>query len=471
MKAKSIRIRNVGGIENLEVQDVGGGLRIRGRNGAGKSSFIAALQALFSGGSRPELIRQGAEDAEIEIVLEEGALPPLFLKRRLTAKGSSIRIWRRDGERVEEVKRPQEFIASILDALSFDPVAFLTTKPEERNEAVLEALPMAVPREQLEEIGGEFFQEKDLMTGHALLAIDQIHERIYDERTAVNRVVKEKADTANQLGDSLPPAEELRIDWPAKLKALIADRDILQEVKGDELRDIEAHAIRKTAPISRKHEEALKSLRDRKERELQELQKRFATEESALIAARQNALEEVSRTQDKEVKAVQDQYAGHLETIAGEISQTQEKAQAHAKARGALETVQKMETETLAGKKRSDDLTVRLDRLDALKAELLGKLPVKGLEAKGGKFFFEGIPFDQVNLSRRIILAVEILNLRAGKLRLVILDNAEHLDKKHREELESKCREAGFQLFETIVDDEAAEPGLKISAVGAGAKA
>lgn len=470
MKAKSLRIRNVGGIENLEVQDVGGGLRIRGRNGAGKTSFISALQALFQGGSRPELIRQGAEDAEIEIVLEEGDLPPLLLKRRLTPKGSTIKIQRRDGDKVEEVKRPQEFIASILDALSFDPVAFLTAKPEERNAAVLQALPMPVPREELEQIGREFFQGRDLQSGHALIAIDQVHERIYDERTAVNRVVKEKVDTANQLRDSLPPAEELKEDWSAKLKALIQDRDTFQAAKADELKILQDRSLAKAAPVQKEYVRAMRALRDQKEAALKKIHEEHQAAEAKVAAARQGTIEEIWRNSAEEERAIADRYAEQLQGLAGEISQAQEKAQGQARSRGALETVLTMEDQARKAKAQSDDLTARLNRLDRLKAELLGKLPVKGLEVKGGKFFFEGIPFDQVNLSRRIILAVEILKLRAGKLKLVILDNAEHLDRKHREELESKCREAGFQLFETIVDDEAGAPGLQISAVGAGAR-
>lgn len=470
MKASRISIRNIGGIERLEVNDVGGGLRIRGRNGAGKTSFISALQALFQGGSRPELIRQGAEDAEIEIVLEEGDLPPLLLKRRITAKGSTIKIQRRDGEKVEEVKRPQEFIASILDALSFDPVAFLTAKPEERNAAVLQALPMPVPREQLEQIGREFFQGRDLQSGHALIAIDQVHERIYDERTAVNRVVKEKADTANQLRDSLPPAEELKEDWSAKLKALIQDRDTFQAAKADELKVLQARMKGSAEPVLVAYEKAMRTLRLEKDQRLKDLHEHFQAEEQKLIAQKQGLLEEIGRRQSDEEQAIMQRYAEQLQDLAGEISQAQEKAQGQARSRGALETVRTMEDQARNAKAESDDLTNRLNRLDRLKAELLGKLPVKGLEVKGGKFFFEGIPFDQVNLSRRIILAVEILKLRAGKLKLVILDNAEHLDRKHREELESKCREAGFQLFETIVDDEAGAPGLQISAVGAGAR-
>src|SRR6185503_12529101 len=70
MKITKIEISNIRGIESLVIEP-GTFTVISGRNAQGKSSVIAGLQALVSGGHDPGLIRKGAESGSVKATLDD----------------------------------------------------------------------------------------------------------------------------------------------------------------------------------------------------------------------------------------------------------------------------------------------------------------------------------------------------------------------------------------------------------------
>src|SRR5512138_794676 len=61
-----LRIRDLGIIDELELE-LGTGLNVlTGETGAGKSILVSALELVLGGKGRPELVRSGAKEGEVE---------------------------------------------------------------------------------------------------------------------------------------------------------------------------------------------------------------------------------------------------------------------------------------------------------------------------------------------------------------------------------------------------------------------
>jgi len=80
-----LRVRDLAIIDRLEVE-LGPGLNVvTGETGAGKSILVSALQLVLGARGRPELVRTGAKNAEVEALFDVDDDPPL--RARLEATG------------------------------------------------------------------------------------------------------------------------------------------------------------------------------------------------------------------------------------------------------------------------------------------------------------------------------------------------------------------------------------------------
>jgi hypothetical protein len=105
-----------------------------------------------------------------------------------------------------------------------------------------------------------------------------------------------------------------------------------------------------------------------------------------------------------------------------------------------------MEDEARKLSEESDRLTDGLEKLEVLKSSLLSSLPIAGLEVRDGEIYVEGVPFDRVNESIRVRLAIEVAKLRAGKLGIIAVDGLENLDDRSFQEFEKSAAESGLQF-------------------------
>ncbi|MEM1414074.1 MAG: DNA repair protein RecN [Myxococcota bacterium] len=67
-----LRVRNFAIIDELEVELAPGLNVVTGETGAGKSILVAALQLVLGGKGRPEVVRAGADQAEVEVLVDLG---------------------------------------------------------------------------------------------------------------------------------------------------------------------------------------------------------------------------------------------------------------------------------------------------------------------------------------------------------------------------------------------------------------
>lgn len=429
MQVTHISIRNILGIESLDIE-AGKFIAVTGRNGTGKTSVVEAVKAALGGGHDATLLRNGAARGEVVLVLDDGSK----ITKKVTADKSEQLFT--DGEG-RKIARPAESIRQLIDALSVNPVEFLTVQKKQQVTALLEAMPMTVNQAKLTELVGDAIgtiASPKLAEMHAMDAIEVVRRHIYDERTGINRAAKEKASTAKQLAESLPPEVDVSESEEEILRADLTDLDKAQA-------DALAKADAKMDEIREAHEAAVAEVR----REIAELEAKITEANEGLSAA---------KTKVSERKAeINSRAAVKRAEINGKLDAINNSREARARAAQARETATSMQAEAERLQEQADVLTGALERLEEYKAELLEKLPIPGLEVRGGDIFFNGVPFERLNSAEQVKVAVELAKLRAGKLGLVCVDGIERLDGEAFEAFRQAAIDSGVQMVVTRVGD------------------
>jgi DNA repair exonuclease SbcCD ATPase subunit len=422
MKICEATIRNVMGIEELSIQP-GHLTLIQGRNGAGKTSVLAALRDLFSGGHDPELIRKGADQGEVEIVLEDG----VTISKVIRPEKSTLTVRH---PQLGKVSKPQQYVNALVNTLSVDPVQFLTQKPKDRLATLLEAMPLRITADQIGFLPARVAEALDL-DAHALEVLGQAHKALYDERTGVNKAAKEKRATATEMARTLPAESKDGMDWHLTCTKARFDLTRLNEATQAAVDAIKGNAAAEHTRI----EAELQS-------KMEELRKIAAHEKRCADAARNLALEDL-----------QCDYIPKRDTLTDQITEAQTMIQEAARAGEARKLVTRLQADAAELEKQSENLSKALDKLQDLKGSILEKTPIRGVTIQEGEILVDGVPFDKVNEARRIQIALEVARIRAGDLPLVLVDDAEHFDSINMDRFRKAAAKAGLQIVAAKVAD------------------
>lgn len=425
LSVSRVKISNILGVEDLELTP-GKFTAIVGRNGSGKTSTLEAIKAALRGGHDATLLRNGADQGEVVLVLDDGTQ----IAKRITAKTSTAAVIGPDGKRVA---KPSESIRDLIDALSVNPIEFLSVPRKQQISALLEAMPMRADLARLSEITGMTL-DASLADLHALEVIDRVHRDLYDERTGTNRAVKEKTATINQLSAAIPAGagavEGGETGITEAMAAIDANRDAEMDRIDKKLAGLESGWDDKLADI----EERMQALRD---------------EQSAVMSERAT----IRQAAEKQRAKAQADHAAARAPLAQKLAIIQANRDAEAKARATRETIAQMEEEAEALREDADKATAALGALDAYKAELLASLPIPGLAVRDGEIYFNDVLFDRLNSAEQVKVAVSVAKLRAGQLGLVCVDGIERLDGPAFENFKKAAIESGLQLVVTRVTD------------------
>ena len=419
MEAERLRIINVLKIEQLDIR-LGKITRISGKNDTGKSSTLAAVKSLIEGGTDATLLRQGAEEGEVVLILNDG----LELREDLTpGKQERSVIHPEFGPQ----KRPQTIIDSLITPSSFNPAEFLTAKPERQKELVLQALPLTVTAEQLQETTGYAPRYIILPSTHGLQAIAAHHQDLYDARTNHNRDLKQKQAAAQQIEESLPKAPP-EGDWTAELKQCERQVKALEE----ELRGRKQMAERQSAEdlvaLNRDADAQIEEFRRGTQVQIRELERILMeqTEGTRQVAAQMAA--EKRDTLKGDFAVIEEHVSPKLQEWVQKAEHARTMAEQDIRAESARTLLKQMMGKAKQDKSESDRLTVALKRLAEFKAKITASLPIADLEIKPDGLFYRGFPIARNAESARVTLAVELAALQAGKLGLILVDGVECLD-------------------------------------------
>lgn len=420
LRVAALRVSNILGIQTAEIRP-GQITLIEGANGSGKTSVLEAFRAALSGGHDATLLRQGADSGEIVMLLDDG----VEIAKTVTADKTTVAV--RHPE-FGKVAKPATFLDRLRDLFSLNPVDFLTAKKDARLQLLLAAIPMKINARDLAGVLGLCTVRPNL-DQHAMLTLSAIEKDLYDNRTGVNRVVKEKRTTAGELAKALPPeADQSAID---DLKAAreaqradLADYTIRRQSVGAAADD-EKHRLREEAQL-------------------------------AIDAIRVQLAKDVERVAVDTQAKLQDLYDKHGQSeqeLAKCVIELEAKAETYRRSTDARRHLQDLQTSAETFESKSKQLSEALKEVGEIREALLEDLPIKGLTVVDGDIQIDGIPFDRLNEARRVRLAIDVAMLRAGSLPLLCCDGIESLDSASIAALEEVARDTNIQLVLARVTD------------------
>lgn len=470
LKIAAIEIENIGCLQQLEIKpDVL--TTIEGRNGTGKSTILNALRSITESGHDPSILRKGAEEGSIKITLSDG----VTITETITPD-KTTRVVRHP--EYGKISKAKEWIDKVINSVSFDPARFLTAKQAERTAIFLQSLPIKLEASQLGFLPAEIVRSVDL-DKHPLEVIGNkfsgLYGAIYKERTEINRLAKDKRSTAAETERNLPPESQDGQDWSERLsqmeaefKQLVAEHNArIEQIKADQAAATEAEKAlcsERCAAVSAEGAAEIEKWRTDIEEQINRLRLQFEharekitanceIEIKSLQSARDRTLEQINKNAREASDALNAKDRPEAERLQREIGEVKKIVEQNQKAAGIREVITRLNTEATQLEEKSEQLTVSLKKLDALKSSLLEKLPIEGMEISDGQLYVNGVVFDRVNDAEKHRIAVEIMRMNHGDLGLMVLDRAEIFDSKSWEAFKAACKKAGLPIFAARVAD------------------
>ena len=428
LRVSQIQIRNVLGIRELEFAPDGSVTTITGKNASGKTSVIDAIQAVLDGGHDASLLREGADEGEVILMLSDGKT----VRKRITPERSNLSVKSAEGH---DMSAPQTLVNSLIDA---NPVDLLTADPKDRAEYLLESLPMAVPEEDLAAAVEPVTYDVEIdASGHALEAIGRVYDDLYDERRQINRVVSEKRETVSQLEESLP----LETD-SENISENISEQIDDAEERRDEL---EAKRSQALDNISEREQGQLSSLRNEMQRKIQEIKEEYTQKADDVEKQAAERKESIRNDYDEQITETK-------ETLAT-LRERQKSAQQHANTRRMVE---QHKAEADEHESESEAITEALSRLEDLKRDVISNLPIGDgitINADGEIEDEDGVPFERLNTAKQIEIATSVATERVEECGLVCIDGMERLDDETMAAFREWAEETDLQLIVTRVGE------------------
>lgn len=443
MKVSKIEISNILGIVEMQIEP-GKVTRITGRNGSGKTSIMEAIKASLRGGNQAELLRQGEEQGEIVLVLDNG----MRITKSITPGETKLTVSNENGR----ISKPMDIIKNLSDALSVNPVDFLTAEPKDRADYLLEALPLELDKEAVLNILPDDFIMPDLKK-HALKVLEEIHNMIFSRRQDINRTMKEKTATIEQLKLSVPksiPGPELK----TKIEEMEAQRDKIRDENADRTKKANDEFSERNKIVADEKTKLTQALQAEYDEKLKALNKLKADTLEEINAKLKQAEDESKKVKDDLISSISSEHAEKFAQLGEEITKSRQILEDATKHQNTANVIDGMKKDYDRLEVKSNLLSIRLDSLKEYKGNLLKNLPISGIEVLDGMIFRNGVRFDTLNTAQQIEIAVELGKLRAKTLGLICLDGAERLDSERFAALEEAISKTDLQIIMTKVSDE-----------------
>ena len=418
LRVSKIVIHNVLGVEEFEVSP-GRFTRIAGPNASGKTSILEAIKSIWTGNTHDaSLLRRGAKKGEICLLLNDGVeiIKEIFADKSVL----SVKV-----PKLGKISRAPSYVKDLVSSASLNPVEFLTAKPERQKELFLRAMPLHITREQLEAAVG--FPLTIPTDGHAFDVLAAAEKMFYDDRTEVNRTLKQKQAAVQQLATSLPKAPP-EGDWPAQVKQCQRQVKALEEESWGRKQQAERQASEEMIVLNRNMEAQIAELRRGTQEQMHELERTLA---DGIQSIRQVAGEMAGEKQDAlkvTLNAIEEQVAPQHQEWIQKAEHARTMADQYIASESARTLLAQYEADGKALAEEAQGLTQGLLGLRTLRASLTANLPIPGVTVGEQELEVDGIPMSRVEASRKVTLAVELAMLGAGELPLIIVDGIEALD-------------------------------------------
>lgn len=388
-------------------------IELTGQNAAGKSSVLDAIYFALAGTSDIPAapIRRGEQSARIHLDLGALKVTRKFAAKEDGGYTTSLTVENEDGARYSS---PQSILDALIGHLAFDPLEFTRMKPREQ----FEALRRFVPDFDFDASAKE-------------------RQRVFDERTAVNRRAK---DLRSQVaGIAVPP------DTPDEEIDVSALANDLQKVgeHNAELEQRKANRENLRADIDRR----LAQIKD--------------------IKARAGELRRQADALDAQAVEVQGTIAADEKRLsdAGPLPEPKDASEIRARIDRAnainVRVRDKKRRDALifdaeATEQESASLSAAIDRIDADKAAAIAsaKMPVDGIGFADGYVTLNGLPFEQASSAEQLRASIAIAIAANPRLRVLIVRDGALLDDESMKIVAEMAERNEVQVWvETVSSD------------------
>lgn len=422
MRIVQLQAENFKRIRAIEITPTGDIVTIAGRNAQGKTSIIDAIWAALAGAdhiqSKP--IRAGERYARIRLDLGE-----IKVERRFTEKNTTLIVENADGARFPS---PQKMLDSLIGALSFDPLAFVRSKPADQISSLKSIAGITIDFDKL----------------------TAANKADYERRTEVNRKAKQKRDTAAAIQmpavAAEPPTEEIdeaalldQLERAAEHNEMVASRTAARRelrIAADKLRH-EAETHRSKAAADRTAAATL--IAQAEESEMLAASKVKMAEEKDTVIANGTMLPE-----PLDVSAIRQQLDAAKQANAGRAQLQLATGQRD----GFIEQAKVLEQE-------SDAITAAMEAREKQKADAIAaaKMPVAGLAFGDGILTFNGVPIDQASSADQLKISLCIAMAANPKLRVIRIQDGSLLDSVSLAFIADMASAGDYQIWIEKVDE------------------
>lgn len=410
MQIVQLTAENLLRLKAVSITPEGSMVVVSGKNGAGKSSVLTAIECALGGKAAipDEPIHRGKRKARIVADLGD-----IVVERTFTHAGSKLVVKDRDGK---TVKSPQRLLDDLVSRITFDPLEFATMDPREQDRV-------------LRELVGVDFTE-----------LDADRKAIYEQRTNENREAKQleaRLQSMPPMSTGVPDCE-------------VSVADLIEELRR---REAEERHKRHLAEALERAEDADKRASGAVQRQKQlidELEAKLSEARQALSVAIDEE-DDAFNAREASQKAL-DSYTyddpAEIKTQLSTVDETNRKVRQNSERSRVSSSLD-------AARMRSTDLTEAIDSIDQQKAEMLEKAeyPIPGLGLDESGVLLDGLPFDQACTSAKIRASIAIGAALNPKLRVLLVRRGNDLDRDRLREVAQMAEEMGLQVWVERIED------------------
>jgi hypothetical protein len=471
----AVRIENIMSIEKREFR-LGQCTIIEADNGEGKTSILTAIGAVFEGGKPANLIRDGADKGEVVLVFSNG----MNVRKTFTpGGGGSLKITNDDGFTAPS---PQSLLNGLTNGLKGDPSKFLAADKKERAKYLLEMMPVRLTDLHLAKLHDLGIDMKEREETDDLTFVRRASKSIYDNRTFINRDIKRNEGAIQTFKDNMPIGV-LEEDWIARKKELVDELAKITSLLDEQLGEVTLTGIAERADISKaataqrtraeqddrarlnshtaEYNERLRKLQEWDKEQRQILTKEYDADKDAINAAERKALDEVNTDELAKSNDIRATLQPKIDQLNADLATAKEKAETAERVEGIRQNIVQLEEQTKGFQEDSERHTQMLEAIERIIGELTSSLPIKGLEVRDGDVWFkdpeqpdaEAHVWDRINTAKQIDLAVDICLESQGRLKLVRLDNLEHLSLATQTRMLRRLASKGASILGARVGD------------------
>ena len=408
VKITSFEAENVKRVKAVALEPAQNGLTvIGGRNAQGKTSVLDAISWALGGGrckpTKPK--REGAvSDPYLKVELSNG----IIVERK--GANSTLKVLDSEGK-----KSGQALLDEFLETLALNLPKFLHSTDKEKAETLLRIIGVG---DELEELDGK-------------------SQAIYDQRTAIGQLERQKRGAAEEM-TFWPdvPAEPISASELIQEQQMILARNGENQRKRSQVVELKAKREHLAQRIAN-YEEGIAA----KEAELADLKEQLKVNHSLL-----NQADKDVAIAKKTADQLQDESTEEIERSIANIDATNAKIRENYLRTDAIKEADEL-------KAQYDDLTETLNAVRKQRTDLLAnaKLPLPGLGVEGGVLTFNGQAWDGMSGSEQLKVATAIIRCLKPECGFVLVDKLEQMDTVTLSEFGAWAESEGLQVIGTRV--------------------